>query len=98
MSGDLTLKKHDRDDDDSGMEEELPPLQDVLDKLPWFGDLSREHRSQLLGEVADRLVVETSRDEFTALLIHWAEIAHHDAKWRRYVQLRDSGILNPPAA
>ena len=80
------------------MEQELPPLHEVLGKLPWFADLSSEHRSTLLGEVTERLVVETSRDEFTALLIRWADVAHADAKWRRLVQLRDSGILQPPAA
>ena len=80
------------------MEQELPPLQDVLGKLPWFGDLTREHRSELLGEITERLVIETSRDEFTRLLLGWSEIAHRDAKWRRYLQLRESGILEPPAA
>jgi hypothetical protein len=80
------------------MEQELPPLQTVLGKLPWFGDLSREHRSELLAEVTERLVVETSRDEFTRLLLRWASVAHDDAKWRRFFQLRETGILEPPAA
>ena len=80
------------------MEQELPPLQEVLGKLPWFADLSGEHRSELLGEVTERLVVETSRDEFTALLIRWADVAHYDAKWRRFAQLCESGILRRPAS
>jgi hypothetical protein len=80
------------------MEQELPPLQDVLGKLPWFADLSREHRAELIIEVTNRLVVETSRDEFTRMLLHWASVAHDDAKWRRYFQLRQSGLLEPPAA
>jgi hypothetical protein len=80
------------------MEQELPPLHEVLGKLPWFADLTGDHRSALLGEVTERLVVETSRDEFTALLTQWSDIAHQDAKWRRFSQLRDSGILRPPAA
>ena len=77
------------------MEQELPPLQNVLGKLPWFADLTTEHRGELLGEITERLVVETSRDEFTALLIRWADVAHHDAKWRRLAQLRATGILKP---
>ena len=73
-------------------------MQEVLGKLPWFTDLSGDHRSALLGEVTERLVVETSRDEFTALLTRWADVAHQDAKWRRLSQLRASGILQSPAA
>ncbi len=80
------------------MEQELPPLQSVLGKLPWFADLTREHRGELPGEITERLVVETSRDEFTSLLIHWSDIAHADAKWRRLSQLREAGVLEPPAA
>ena len=55
-----------------------PPLADVLGRLPWFRDLSREHRAQLLDEVAARLAVDASREEFTEMLLEWALIAHTD--------------------
>ncbi|MSQ42480.1 MAG: hypothetical protein EXR65_05535 [Dehalococcoidia bacterium] len=77
---------------------ELPPLMDVLDRLPWFGDLTRQHRGELLAEVSDRLLVEGSREEFTALLVRWAAVAHSDAKWARLALLRHSGLLEQPRA
>jgi hypothetical protein len=80
------------------MEHELPPLQDVLGKLPWFTELTRDHRATLLGEITERLVYETSRDEFTELLLRWSQIAHQDSKWRRFSQLRNSGLLGEAAA
>jgi hypothetical protein len=79
--------------EDRGMSLHLPPLDDVLGKLPWFGDLSQQHRGELVAEIAARLAVETSREEFTDLLLRWSEVAHGDAKWRRFHQLRSSGIL-----
>lgn len=33
-----------------------PPLVDVLGRLPWFRDLSRAHRAQMLDEVGERLI------------------------------------------
>ena len=80
------------------MDAELPPLTDVLGRLPWFVDLTREHRAAMLAEVAQRLVVEGSRDEFTALLARWAEVAHRDVKWARLELLKQSGLLEPPRA
>src|SRR5690606_39176483 len=82
--------------DGRGMSVNLPPLDDVLGRLPWFSDLSQDHRGELLAEIARRLAVETSRAEFTALLLQWADVAHIDAQWRRFEQLRQSGILRPP--
>jgi hypothetical protein len=74
----------------------LPPLDDVLGKLPWFNELSQSHRGEMLSEITARLAVETSRDEFTELLMYWADVAHMDGKWRRFSQLRTSGVLYPP--
>ncbi|MEI7924651.1 MAG: hypothetical protein WCI61_00455 [Chloroflexota bacterium] len=74
-----------------------PPLADVLGRLPWFRDLSREHRAQLLDEVAARLAVDASREEFTEMLLEWSLIAHTDTKWARLELLRHSGLLVPPA-
>jgi hypothetical protein len=72
-----------------------PPLADVLSRLPWFRDLSRDHRAQMLDEVAARLAVDASREEFTDMLLGWAEIAHRDTKWARLELLRHSGLLRP---
>ena len=72
-----------------------PPLIDVLGRLPWFRDLSRDHRAQMLDEVSARLVLDASRDEFTALLLEWARVAHDDTKWARLDLLRESGLLQP---
>ena len=70
-----------------------PPLVDVLARLPWFRDLSRDHRAKMLEDVAARLAVESSREEFTDVLLDWARIAHSDTKWARLQLLRDSGLL-----
>lgn len=80
------------------MDDELPPLIDVLNRLPWFGDLTHEHRAAMLEEVSDRLVLDVSREEFTAILAHWSGVAHRDAKWARLHLLRESGLLQPPRA
>ncbi len=71
------------------------PIVDVLGRLPWFRDLSQEHRAQMMDDVGTRLVLDASRDEFTALLLEWARVAHEDTKWARLVLLRDSGLLQP---
>ena len=70
-----------------------PPLADVLGRLPWFRDLSRDHRAQMLDEVAARLAVDASREEFTTMLLDWAQVAHNDTKWARLELLRQSGML-----
>ena len=70
-----------------------PPLVDVLGRLPWFRDLSRDHRAQMLDEINTRLVLEASRAEFTELLLEWGRVAHTDTKWARLQLLRDSGLL-----
>ncbi|MEI6136886.1 MAG: hypothetical protein WCQ48_05655 [Chloroflexota bacterium] len=72
-----------------------PPLVDVLGRLPWFRDLSREHRAQMIDQVTGRLTLDASREEFTALLLEWAQVAHDDTKWARFSLLRDSGLLQP---
>ena len=77
------------------MDLELPPLTDVLGRLPWYRDLSAEHRGEMLTEIGDRLVTRTSREEFARLLEHWSSIAHHDAKWARFRLLHESGMLSP---
>lgn len=72
-----------------------PPLADVLSRLPWFRDLSRDHRAQMLEEVAARLAVDASREEFTTVLLGWADVAHQDTKWARLELLKRCGLLRP---
>lgn len=78
------------------METNLPPVDSLLGRLPWFRDLSRDHRTEMLSELTARLVVETSREEFVEVLEHWQQVAHGDAKWSRFGMLRKAGLLEPP--
>jgi hypothetical protein len=80
------------------MDSKLPPLTEVLGRLPWYGQLTDEHRSEMLAEFSDRLLMTTSRDEFTSRLRVWASVAHEDAKWARFRLLQDSGLLPPHRA
>jgi len=75
------------------MDSTVPPLSDVLGRLPWYGQLTEEHRSDMLAEFSDQLLMNTSRDEFTRRLRAWADVAHFDAKWSRFELLRESGLL-----
>lgn len=80
------------------MDEQLPPLTEVLGRLPWYGQLSDQHRAEMLAEFSDRLLATTSRDEFTKQLRSWAGVAHEDGKWSRFRLLQDSGLLPPGRA
>ena len=75
------------------MEPNMPPLSDVLGRLPWYAQLSEEHRTDMLAEFSDQLLMNTSRNEFTRRLRAWADIAHFDAKWSRFQLLQESGLL-----
>lgn len=75
------------------MEPNVPPLTDVLGRLPWYPQLTEKHRADMLAEFSDQLLMNTSRDEFTRRLRAWADIAHFDAKWSRFQLLRESGLL-----
>ena len=75
------------------MDASLPPLDTVLGKLPWFRDLTRPHREEMLGDVQSHLKIDTTREEYASLLERWARIAHGDAKWTRFELLRESGLL-----
>ncbi len=72
-----------------------PPLVDVLSRLPWFRDLSRDHRAQMMAEISTRLLHDASREEFTGVLLEWGKVAHEDTKRARLALLRDSGLLQP---
>ena len=71
----------------------MPPLSDVLGRLPWYAQLSEAHRADMLAEFSDQLLMNTSRNEFTRRLRAWADIAHFDAKWSRFQLLQQSGLL-----
>jgi hypothetical protein len=79
--------------EDQYMEPNVPPLSDVLGRLPWYPQLTEEHRSDMLAEFSDQLLMNTSRDEFTRRLRAWADVAHFDAKWSRFQLLQESGLL-----
>jgi hypothetical protein len=78
------------------METELPRLTDLLGRLPWFDDLSDRHRSEMLTEVAARLIADESDDDFRSVLQQWEHVAHVDAKWTRFGLLKHGGLLEPP--
>ena len=80
------------------MDSNVPPLTEVLGRLPWYGQLTEEHRADMLEEFSDRLLAMTSREEFTSRLRVWAAIAYTDAKWARFRLLQDSGLLPPNLA
>ena len=75
------------------MDANLPPLDTVLEKLPWFRDLSRHHRGEMLDEVQSYLKIDTTREEYASLLERWDWTAHRDLKWTRFELLRESGLL-----
>ena len=75
------------------MDRQLAPLDEVLGKLPWFGDLTAHHREQLLRRVRAALHQGTAREQYAALLQRWVTVAHRDAKWSRFELLRESGLL-----
>ena len=74
---------------------EASTIPQLLARLPWFRDLSADHRRELVEQVQARMALETSRDHYAALLGRWSEVAHVDQKWARYKLLRESGLLSP---
>jgi hypothetical protein len=72
-------------------------LPDILDRLPWFEDLTEEHQAELLNITADHIAVGSPLSEFVDVLLHWSEVAHADAKWARFDMLRETGILSRDA-
>ena len=74
---------------------DTPPrsLPEILDRLPWFEDLSEEHQVELLNITADHISVGSPLSEFVNLLLEWSEVAHRDAKWARLQMLREAGLL-----
>lgn len=71
----------------------LPELEPILTKLPWYGDLVPAHRGEMLGEVQKLMVTGTTRDIYAELLERWSEIAHVDLKRSKFELLRSCGIL-----
>ena len=84
--------------DDLGMDAELPPLSRPLGRLPWFWELTPEHRSELATRFAELVVLSASDAAFTALLERWALSARQDMKWSRLELLRQAHELEPPRA
>jgi hypothetical protein len=72
-------------------------LPDILDRLPWFEDLTEEHQVELMNVTADHIAVGSPLSEFVDVLLHWSEVAHDDAKWARLDMLRETGILSRDA-
>lgn len=77
----------------TGMHNDGPPVIDLLTKLPWFRDLTEEHRSQMVAEITSTMRHATTREQYATLLEIWADVAHADAKWARFALLRESGLL-----
>lgn len=73
--------------------QEAPTVSELLGRLPWFRDLTAEHRREMVEQIDARMTLETSREHYASLLESWAQIAHVDQKWARFELLRESGIL-----
>ena len=69
-------------------------LPDILDRLPWFDDLSEDHQIELIDVTADHIAIGSPLSEFVDVLLHWSEVAHADAKWTRFAMLRETDILS----
>ena len=69
-------------------------LPDILDRLPWFEDLTEDHQVELMNVTADHIALGSPLSEFVDVLLHWSEVAHGDAKWTRFGMLRETGILS----
>lgn len=74
--------------------QEAPTIPQLLSRLPWFRDLTAEHRREMVEQVSARMQLETSREHYAALLESWCEVAHRDQKWARFELLRESGLLS----
>jgi hypothetical protein len=74
--------------------QDAPPLDELLDRLPWFRDLTAPHRREMVDEISARMAQETSREYFASVLQRWAECAHIDQKWARFQVLREAGLLS----
>jgi hypothetical protein len=74
--------------------QEAPEVTELLARLPWFRDLSKDHRRQMIEQITQSMDAATSRDEYTTLLEQWAVVAHIDQKWARFELLRESGLLS----
>lgn len=73
--------------------QEIPSVTELLDRLPWFRDLTAEHRREMVEQVNARMGVDTTREHYATLLERWSAVAHTDQKWARFEILRESGIL-----
>ena len=72
-------------------------LPDILDRLPWFDDLTEDHQVELMNVTADHIAIGSPLSEFVDVLLHWSEVARGDAKWSRLDVLRETGILSSDA-
>jgi hypothetical protein len=77
------------------MDSTLPSLETVLSKLPWYGDLTEEHRDDLSSSVEELMADGSTRGQYEALLVHFGSIAQVDARWARFDLLRESSHFAP---
>ncbi len=77
--------------------QDAPPIDELLARLPWFRELTIQHRREMVDEISARMTYETTREHYAALLEKWAELAHVDQKWARFEVLREAGLLSPNA-
>jgi hypothetical protein len=75
--------------------QEAPTIPELLSRLPWFRDLTTEHRREMVEQINARMTLDTSREHYAALLERWSEVAYIDQKWARFELLRESGLLSP---
>lgn len=72
---------------------DVPSITELLNRLPWFRDLTAQHRREMVEQVTARMTDMLTRDQYADLLEAWAIVAHGDQKWARFELLRESGLL-----
>jgi hypothetical protein len=72
----------------------LPPLSDLLERLPWYKDLTAAHRREMSDSLDGMMSDNPTKDQYDLVLEYWANIAHVDLKWARLELLREAGLLS----
>ncbi|MEZ4502032.1 MAG: hypothetical protein R3C39_05370 [Dehalococcoidia bacterium] len=73
--------------------QDVPTITELLSRLPWFRDLTSEHRRQMVEQISACMTDTMTREQYAGLLEEWAVLAHRDQKWARFELLRESGLL-----
>ncbi len=68
----------------------------ILERLPWYQDLSLDSRERMVVEMLLRTQDPSdlgTRDAFVKSLLYWRDVAYTDVKWARFDMLLEVGDL-----